>query len=603
MVDLQEERDHFDPDDLPWDVFIFRRILIYLLVLYNYDVFAIYKGKYAGSSRAKYRHFMVAELRMKPDYWDGWRIRWKFVHTIVYVIFSIRYTAICIVQLILYQAKLSADNSNKSSERNMEDYSTGPMSTEYGDRHPNTPAIKLLSDYHILDIFSSALADHPGVSLMIHIALLASVTYSFLLVPQKYAKKPLNSPLMRFRIDPLREIRRMELFVGEKIEDVIWNLNCHSTVGWSRSDWSAKQFKSTTVECVSRHSTERSPDNHGFERATSTIVRANTRLATLKPDPILTPARYNLNYYRKICSRARDLSYVVIVLAVSFLVLLQRNIIKSITDIQCNSRQMCTLREAFTWRDIESLGHMTMVMLWTGSFISVQIIELLLYVISQLHSINEVKYYLTDLLNAIRLLNDSSVELRVFLRNNRKLMFMTNNRCNDRTDGIFEDLNGALLKTLIKTRVSKDDLNVFTGQMSELVSSILVLFGSILILALSAGKIGGNDIATMRTNVFISIWIGSNILLIECAYVFTKMTRIEQLIWSIVALLRTLQARHCDIVGGELECLIKSWNDFALKQNTPDARNAVRPFGFSLTYRMVLKMNFSVITIAALLKQ
>lgn len=111
------------------------------------------------------------------------------------------------------------------------------------------------------------------------------------------------------------------------------------------------------------------------------------------------------------------------------------------------------------------------------------------------------------------------------------------------------------------------------------------------------------SMANMRANIVRSLKIVSNINLAMSAYVFTKIFPIEQIVWStFFAQLEALQEDHNKFVGSELDFFVKSWHCVQCSQRT---HAIVRPFGSSLTCRMLLRTlftNFSVITIVVQLR-
>lgn len=593
----------FDASDLPPVQLYIKKLTIFLLFLYHYDVMAIYKGTHASASRQRYKSYLIDELRIEPDHRDRLAHKWRLIYYCLYVMFVIRFATVCVVQVILYQANIHVRVGMDSQEN-------GTFQTTTYD-YSDTLTISFLRHSGLLDCFSSALSYHPGMSLMIYMSLLLSVSYTMTYIPYKYTNEPINSFFMRFFLDPNRERRRIYLVLGEKIKETLSNIERSRRPLCTLDLLYLGSHKFGPEPVISKQSYPLAISQHKHMSTFEPPVLATSlEVAPLQNlDPLLCPTRYSREYYLQVWSQSLIVSPLVASVLIVIDLFLQYHVIRVMKKVRCQTRYLLessSLVELLTWPDWMSLFETNVTLIIVGTLVTLLCINMVMHSLSQLMLIYEIRYYYLDLLNALRLINYPITGTRPpIIATSRSELGRKTIRASEFDRQLMMNpkmlfLNDALLKTLVKARVSMEDFDTVATYMSEQVASILTLYGSFLISTLIADRIDGNNFEGMRPTIQY-FWTGSGLLLTMCAYVYSKMIQLEPIVWSIIAQLKTLE--NLTVRNEDLECLVRSWVDFSTKQSASDPRYSVRPFGISLTYRMVLRMNFFVITLAALLRE
>lgn len=558
-----------------WDVAALRIVLQIVLFCFNYNVFSIYKGSHESASRPHYQRYLVPGLKMPAHWLDPWRRRWLRLFTFLYILLTAHHAIICMISLLLL---------NKSSIE-VAAYNSAGISYQLQQQ-----ALDFVYEHDLMGIFLNILYDHPGLSICCHIAIWVQVSYPIYLAHFVHTKRPYDSPLIRLGIDPCREIRRVNMLVRERMDLLFSGLNYYKQQ--TQMDDATNHSRTTTTLYFPSIGHWCAIDSILSARRGS---RSYLRAGLVKPapnepvDPVLRAARYHLEYYaRNWHSTWRYVCYVVAVSTITLAYLALFSFYLTIRDIRCLHRgisaELCTFERVFFPTDVLSIAEQTFIWVGLGTFVSIQLINIVNHNLSQLDTISETKYYLRDLLSALRLLNDQ--------KNPRDLTLDEYQL----SKAVY--LNEALLKTLLKTQLAIEDAIQMNPAMAELVASILGLFSSGLVLLLTVGRLGDYQIDSIRANIIRSFCSIANILVVLCAYTSSKLMLVQPVVWSIVAQLKIIPQR-CILRRAELGYLVEAWNEFATHQlGTNDRRNFVCPFGIKLSYKVVISMNFFIISVA-----
>lgn len=577
VAELNKMVEHLELCDLESEEFkklplidrVVRNLGIIIFWFYNYDTHSIYKGDYKRRYRAKYKIYLRPELRIAGNNLDGWRLRVRLLFVISFWFVFVRYTIVVLVQFAKYQATTySEDNLQITSE---------------------TWLIRVLKRLYLFDLFDNILSDFSGTSISWYVVILITVAHMVYIMPHKFSIEPLDCLNYRITLDPERERRRVNIITREKIESLILSMNSY------------KLSQSFTFPSSIEHQKRKQVDLNE-ESATNSSYELRGHVARLTLDSSLRSVRYTVKYYQTSARIHTMVTLVAVPLLIGFFTVIITYTIRSTADFKCRDfrdiQQRCTIATFSTLFELYTLVELVCPTLWFGIIFGTFSVVFVVQLKAQLVSISEMKFDFESLLSALSLMNRSRPQqLR---RRKRQLMRTLEERIHP-TEEV--NLSVVMFKMLVKTTVSLAEFRNQADNLSRQVEPGIIFFSLTLMLTLMAGRMEGPDIFTLRAYLFIFPWVCSNMMLIACAHQHARITKLNSIGWSILARLNErLVRRPRKVPAGDAyaDPLMIGWRRLIQSGSLVDARNSIRPFGISLTFKQILQMNFYLASLAVL---
>lgn len=580
----QSKDQHYNPSQLGKLNPLFRKIFDFVLVVCDIDMFLIYKGNYGCATDAKYKIFLRPELRLSPNNYDCRRanIRIPFVILISYLLFkfiimiAIQITDIILIEHIIDNLGLDDEHLNMTLSPNatiegflMLDLARMTMPNYY------KTAIKYV--FNTGNLQNSAFWSLSTDQTIFQISLTIAVLYCFIILPRLFREVPLDGANLRFMLDPLREIKRIDIIIKQHSEKIL-------------------------IEC---------PKNR-------TILNQMDQATDS-----LRPHTFSAKWYKSLCRYTMSLFIINFYCTLIFQLAFYYALFEIAKENLCIIRRLeqCNYSLVFTRSDIISFAE---IFLGLG-FAAVELVVLMVIIssnnICQLSLINSIEHELNQCLVAMSNAIAQYKDYRDEYFDHKRIQFsysQLQERFNtasylfqgDQHLKRQQDLEILLFRTYIKLVVALDEIKKTARLVGRSFESFLVLASLVILIAFLTNIVNGTETHLIQVVLLVIYWSLTNPILFACAFVFSRTVKLEKIAWSILANLSTYQAtvlrktnlRLYSSNEGLIGVLAKRWRRLVKSCALSDCRNSISPFGMNLTYRQVLRMNFAVISIVSLLR-
>lgn len=553
------------------------------LLLVNYDPFSVYKGTNHVSHQAKYRLYLSEELRIKQDdYATKFARNRNIIKNVILTYSMIKYTTIGIVQIMKY--KIVEDYKSKSSSTSNNEYK-------------NDQTFKFFDS--LGNLIGNPLSALTGISLMIYSSFIVGFAYSAAYLPYRFSYNPVNAVNLRFMLDPLREIKRIDILIRNKLDEYATFINTHKfPVKENPLNLYAERllnYKPISYRNqLNIYDTNRNEDELIYLDKQMEILN-NERSNVWK----MRPNCYSSNSYKSLHFDVIRIQIISLILGALILSYLPKEIFLRSAIGKCQikySRDNCRIFEAFNWKDILALVEILIGIFILGVIIAFEVITIISNTFCQMRLIRNMRENLNDYLNDIRTFNRMKDDLANFKRNKPTL------NENEFISKFDEHLMGKMLRYLIKITLSEKDLKINAVYLTQIVESFVITFAMGLLSSLFASRLNGLDIKPIRTTVLLLTFLGANAILFTCAFVYARIIDIEKLGWSLLAqnsIRVSFENTRCNPVENDI--FSTGWRKLILSEELSDKRNAVCLFGLNINFKRILELDFLVISLMSLL--
>lgn len=550
--------------------------LKFMLCLSRVDPFSIYKRQDERSSESKNRYYLSPGLRMGPNYFDRLWNRISAPVSLLMYYMLIKYTIIGMLQVfscILVRRRNSSLRGVESGSNTTFplELLRAPFLTKRTAELHNQTAIEVLDGLGTL--IDGSLWSITSVSFLVQATMAFTLFYLYVVNPQHFEQSSMDSASIRFILDPVREIRRVDLVIKHELEKIL------------------------------------------IESSNNRLVFAYlSRLKTMRP------STYSSEWHL----RGSHYLFSTIVFMVPGIVMIEMFacylFYRETQNARCKFGQpnQCGFYDIFTLQDSLRLFEVLCGRLACSSNINL-IFMIISSDLTYLHSmVTGVKRDLNECLSNISLAITRMRSSPSFSYNRARMTIFSvgDRRVSDTIRYSFgtEDnselcsIEASLLVTYIKLMVTQGEIGRTAHFVSKLAETVLVVvaiaLGGIAITVLVDSP--GDDL--IRLIWLVLSWNAVNPVLVGCALVYSHAIDTEKTAWSILAELRsyqdialqTSQLRSYSSRGGLMEVLAIRWRKLVESFSLSDKRNSVSAFGMSLTYGQVLRMNFFVLSVASL---
>lgn len=531
-----------DPSNiLVRSVVLFTEMSLYAL---GYDPFIIYKGHYPDSEENVFRHYRSEKVKIEPTGFDSFcRIWIQVIHS---------FQTYCMVKYGLTLAMQSLQHKRADLSRPLLDL-TEWMSIAIG----------------------NPLSSVFGLSLLTYSICTVACSYFFFYVPYIHRNRPMDLPSVRLVIDPQRELDRIDMIIKERFEDLTNLIERHRNVFdlILRDDEISKESK-TTNNFANQVQME-----HKMRKL---LLNEKVSYWALRP-----ACYYSDNIKRMHFCLILGITSMIILSAwfgTSFPPLL----LSSSLHKRCIERKLV---ECSPWSAYSLLDALALIELFYG-IVQAGVIFNIVGVGIFLHLVG-----LTQ--NILDLSKSIEVSLLHFRRVN-ELLIEGNFHGGLYDEDLDLSLDVTLIRLLVKSKVCTDDMRRIANFGSILVQCLIFMSGCTIVSSLTAAQVDG-DVKSLRLLLFNIVWIISNLVALWCSYLFSLLTDIDTLCWSLQA-----ETMRRDLRRGARypsNKIVLAWHRFVLSESLNDPRNSIQPFGSSLNYKKMLELNFMILSFAALLSQ
>lgn len=571
----------FKEDRLGYTCYVLKRFIKSVFFICDLDPFRIYKSNYKHSNDIKYQIYHLPELRLPNDNFDLWRSRFRRPVSCFVCYIASKYLTISFIQIISCIFKRNNDQRTRE-KRHIS--AAGITVIDAGLSYNYQLRIEYLEDlgssitgYRVWSTATSSI-------LIIFTAALVSV-YFFIIIPGYYKRQPLDSFVIRFMLDPTREIRRTDLVIKQHLDQIL----------------------------------------HESSRRFSLPTQYNN-VATMRPSTLTLKTYFKL------------FKYLLVIVALILPSIIQFEVILYYFYYS-EMEEMYQFEESGNWslfeltlKDLFTLIELVLVRLSINCFITLLMVLISLHLFSLYDLTRSLKEELQQCLTVLKaavIRIDSYCPKFWFDLDQIPLMYDQDSRQTNSTQTIesqlFHSTNYVLyslfeedrrersveihlLRAYLKLVVTKSEFNRVTKFLGQFLEFVLVVVTAVLIIVAITFLIDSRGSHWVQVFwMFLAIG-GINPLLFGCAFVFTRAIECEKIAWSILAELqvyhdmapRLSQIKWHTSDNGLFGLLSVRWFRLVGSLSFSDKHNSVRPFGLSLSYEQVLRMNFFLLSIVSL---
>lgn len=521
------------------------------LTLLSYDLYAIYRGGYEDCTTSSFRHYMSPKLRMSYTGLDLLLKKWFYVIQTFQTYCAVKFALILSVQ-IFYKIESGGG------------------------------AWFWLAAY-LADIVGTPLLSVFGLSLLVYSTSVVSTFYFFIYEPIQRRQKALDCIYGRMIMDPHREIRRIDLLIQEKLDSML------ELVELRRNS-----FKSTWLAVA----TKNKPPNPDQLQREQIRLDHKIRHLILHEKALYWTMRPAAYYSNNVKAFNRVFLFGLAALLTSsslFGLFLPRILLNISLDKRCVEFK---LQECNPWTAYSLSDGLSLIELAFGLFQSGFIFNILVMGIMMSFSGSRI--------NNWDLRNDLKTKLKHFRQVNEILAETDQQTLSSLQFGLIErhdlelSLDTTLIRILVKTGVILDDLRRTATYSTDSIRGQVVIASSIILAALVAAQLDA-EMVSLRVLLVVIVWTVTNVVCLWSAYLFARTVEMDKLCWSIQAeTMRRNLRRKLTFPSNKIETM---WHRFILNGMLYNERFSIRLFGSSLNYTKVLKLNFTIISVAALLQQ
>lgn len=564
----------------------FRKIFNFALIISDLDLFLIYKGDHPLANHAKYRCFSSTELLKRSN---GLNCGGSGIRIPLLILFSYLIIKFCFMSIIQTSDLILIERHSFYSEIHNLTTSTASFDAHEGYFLLDL-ARKTLPNYyqtafkHLLDsgnLHNSSFWSLSTNKTMLRMCLAFALFYSFIVVPRKCKRIPLDAANLRFMLDPIRETSRLNLVIKQHLSSI---------------------------------------SNEGSKGMLSSIQ-------LIQPLDMI-PYTFTARWYKSLCRYTKLLLIVNSYCTLTFQIAFYYALFESAKESLCiiSSLEECGYPLVFSKRDVISFIELFVALGFAGFELVLMMVIIGSNCIGQLSLIrsleDELNHCLMIMSNAITRYRESRAEHLSFKISQFTYFRRDSNSKRvdlfDPTRYLFEnghlkrqkDIELILLRTYVKLIVATDEIKSTARLVTRSFESFLVLVSLVVVLAFLSNIANGSETRLIQVVLLIIYWSLTNPVLFICAVVFSRTVKLEKIAWSILAELSVYQAtillrgslRSYSSNESHIGVLARRWRKLVESFALSDIRNSISPFGMNLTYGHVLRMNFFVITIISLLR-
>lgn len=420
-------------------------------------------------------------------------------------------------------------------------------------------------------VIGDPLSTAPELVVLIYIALSYASLTAICALPYYFIIKPMDAAQIRFILDPLRETKRIDLIINQKLDIVLESMG---------------HFR---LQVMREHGRLNLNFLVATEKLHQNLEKNDQQISIVKTykqhHQILRPRIYSAEWYGKIC----HITLLWLSLFYAFLAFVAIPISIYLYwfffNSKCESSGIvsdCNLFMVFNWPDIVMLLEIQLnIMLCYLSYSLIMIIFA-----------NQVLYQLKLTKN-----------IREDLKQCQRFMRLSNQQ----QQGNFKDqklilsTDSILIETLIKYWVFDNDIKRSVKFMSILLSFFLIQCGSLSLACFVTKTMTATLAIDLSTVLLIFNWFGINIFITLCAFMFAEICSIRRVVWSIIAeiSLRNFKLNNRTTAIRD-DTITQLWRRFAHSDGNIEKDYAVQPFNMILTYKRSLEVNFFILTLASL---
>lgn len=428
----------------------------------------------------------------------------------------------------------------------------------------------------------------PGVSIFTYILTIVSMIYYLILLPNSYKLKPFDSVNVRFLLDPMREINRIDMVIKETLHEFLLSIKPIQNDGNSTNN---NNLNNLSVR--SRY--------NGYNSARRESIMRQVIFEQLKQVPTLRPAAYSLDCFSLLFLWVILFSIVNFSYSSSSFIAV---ILIYFDELQyhCSEPKKCQIYDVLSIQDLQALGELFLIFFILWFLINVQVIFVVINQATQLLMAKKINQDLSFcrkiLINcSFAMANDQIEQFKLV----RQSFIQSRSHYMERN----------LLRALVKLQLTNADMRKNSLIVSRIIESVVFILGICLIAILVAERLNANEVRLFLNLNALAFWTATNLLLFGCAYVTAQSSKVEKLAWSILAQLcfnhRAAQRHNglTQLAGARLnpnDLIIKRWRHYVCDHYLSDARNSVQILSRSLTYRTALELNFYIISLVLLLR-
>lgn len=627
---------------------VIRYIIVFGLFLAGLDCYGIYKS----SSKVKNRYFNSAELQLPITNLDRWRQRFRFVFLILMIYVIIKLITINLIELILHSfvySKLNNNNFNNYYRKHYHSSSqtitttttttieplTHMIMNSYSNKDKDYIYIKLkhlTEDYNSfknktivsaleLSFFiGNPLSDLYGICLMINSILIITLSHSAIFLPYYYENiKPMNALHLRLLLYPAREIRRIDLIIHEQL-DYMKSIITNRTFNVGDSNNSQMYVRY-------------------FEKQNINELKEVINDLKLNHVETMRPAACDKEFHSKHFGNVQKFLFYVLLILLPWTYYLPKILLSESINNRCSDDikkiKSFILKKSdidcqFSYQDILLIIEISLSVLYQSFWFALETVMILSNVSSQLESVRIIKEDMDICLRSLRfcetinkddillladnhnqyqhsvedLINDvDSIRSRY---HNEQIVarLATNNRATNKSEKSELMLDSILLRTLIKLKISIQDIQKNNDFVSQMISSWVGIIAPLLVFTIFSGIMSditeSQQIKSLRTALLLWVLLVINVILLSCAYSFARTSDVSKLAWSALAqMLIRLERRKREFYN---DFIAVNWCKYVLSGSLIES-SSVKLFNMlNVKFRSILEFNFILISVASLLK-
>lgn len=565
-----------DLDQLNRCLLFERSVINWSIFLCDLDPFSIYKGNYKCNTATKDKIYLIPKLRLKPTKSDKLKDILRRPAQITFCYLAIKFLTICVIQTTscflakrhkIYHDLLmqSPNQSDATMVASMEYYSSSIRQVD-----------------QLGDLIGNPMSALPAAAILFQSILLIAIAWGFLMTPHSFRQTPMDVANLRFLLDPHRELQRIDLVIERHIERILVESPTNRLV--------MAQFKQTS----SLRPSTLNGQWHNLSYWCIFLFTTGAILASLLHEFVSYPLMFTIVYRKR-----------------------------------CKFNYYCSLWSLFTWRELLMLLELFIAQFPAIVFWSAGVITTTFILVCQVWLALGIK---RELDKCLAILRNENNDFRKFYHKSRMAheLRLTNNKLNPlhrvlRLNGSmplvdatndpmspFNELGGrgdavtqVILRTYIRMVVSIGEFRRAADCARRFLEIVMVLHSALVVVVNLINYVSEFDAGAIEIMALVLTYLVTNLMLFLSAYTFSLISKQERTAWSILAELSTYRDNHRDsahMLSDRilLDTITTKWLRYIYNHNLSDRKNTLLPYGLSISYRTVLTLNFSLLSLASL---
>lgn len=549
---------------------LLEKIMKLALFICDLDMFAIYKGNYKHSSRAKYQIYLSPMFRRRATHSDKLRDCIRRPMQMFYLYLSVKFLSLIVIQMIAHSFVMRL---NKLSNH-LKSQDTSELIEYY------KSMIEQL--YQFQDLLGNPFSIRMEFSMIILMSTLIIIFRGIFIMPYLYRIDPIDSANIRSMLDLKTEMLRIDMLIEQHIDGLL-------------SESSNNESVSAQLQQITHM------------RPSTFDVKHYVRFYQL------------FLFHMSICFLGEAIHWTFLIVSLYLVVRDRCRLLLGTLGGACYIWTIFNWREWIAFFDI-TIGHILMNIEWC-------------FLLSTMSFEFACQFFLVlgirdDLIKCIATLQNENNRSRTNQKSSddesdagdrpisyhHKITLVPSLVKLDKTVSCLsasprvceKNVVQTLLQTYIKLVLSIEEMRRTSLFLNQVAKSFLIFAGSIALPISMIIHRGNYKTIFTQLATLIAGYCLANLIFTFGAYVYSLICKQEKMAWAILAELSIYRANHKQMNLSDADCALfdlitTKWLRYVHNQNLSTKQNTVSMFGLKVNYGTVLSLNFAILTLVSVI--